>query len=413
MSDHIQFSEKQLAVVTFGKRQGKHISTCGATRSGKSFACIAGFFGYTQSLDEPHRHLILGRKIKTLENEHLPQFKEMAEAFEVSFHYNKKDRILFIGQQIYLLFGGEDEATKEDFQGQTIHSVWHDECTVSPENFFEMGVSRMSFPDSKHFSSYNPGSSRHWLKENWLDKGSIDEHYDFLFDDNPILDDEVKRHLERVHYGAFYDRMVKGQWADNSGRCYPAYYFWENFEEEKKDWKLISTSAGSDYGITGDTTFVWMQKWRSRLDGKIRYYVPKAHRIKGDRVNQKTDQELVSEFMALEARLKIKTLILDKSAASFRAQFRKTEGRNFAIRNSRGEVTPGIRFLAGMLISKDILLGPDTEELQKDFDAHLWDEKKEDVQDEKTPHHAADGFRYVGVDTIGTGSHAVPLPPGL
>ena len=109
----MNLSSDQRRLVCYGPGDdGNGICAIGATQSGKTFSGLAGFFSYTTALPTSERHLFLGKKLKVLESECLPQVEEMAAGWNMLYHYDRGRHILRFGDQTYYLYGGMTRVAK-------------------------------------------------------------------------------------------------------------------------------------------------------------------------------------------------------------------------------------------------------------------------------------------------------------
>lgn len=114
---------------------------------------------------------------------------------------------------------------------------------------------------------------------------------------------------------------------------------------------------------------------------------------------QKTDTEYADDLEEFIGNLKIRSIIVDPSAASFIAELKK---RGLIVRKAKNDVVDGIRNVAAALNQGLIKYNDCCKETFKEFSSYVWDEKAaergEDKPIEKNDHHM-DGDRYF-VNTI-------------
>ena len=94
-----QFSDKQKHAMAHAIGDGFSYLAEGAVRSGKSYACLFGFFLHSQSLKEKHVHVCAARNLRVLEMEILPTLEDFANNFNVPYNYVKFDALVTIGKQ--------------------------------------------------------------------------------------------------------------------------------------------------------------------------------------------------------------------------------------------------------------------------------------------------------------------------
>ncbi|MCD8026472.1 MAG: phage terminase large subunit [Clostridiales bacterium] len=95
-----------------------------------------------------------------------------------------------------------------------------DEVALMPRTFVEQALARCSVPGSKFWFNCNPEYPEHWFYTEWIkqaeEKNALYLH--FTMDDNPSLEEDVKRRYESLYSGVFYERFVRGQ-VDGVLRC--------------------------------------------------------------------------------------------------------------------------------------------------------------------------------------------------
>ena len=91
---------------------------------------------------------------------------------------------------------------------------------------------------------------------------------------------------------------------------------------------------------------------------------------------------------------KIRAVILDPAAASFKAELEKD---GYKVKKAKNDVLDGIRFVATQLLSGSIFVDASCENLLKEFASYIWDAKAGDRGEDKPVKehdHAQDALRY-------------------
>ena len=91
---------------------------------------------------------------------------------------------------------------------------------------------------------------------------------------------------------------------------------------------------------------------------------------------------------------KVRAVILDPAAASFKAQLEK-DGHK--VKKAKNDVLDGIRFVATLLLSGSIFVDKSCENLIKEFASYIWDAKAAERGEDKPVKehdHALDALRY-------------------
>ena len=400
-------SPLQKEAISFAESDDETCLAVGTIRSGKTFSLTIGFGLQTQALPKAFQHLILGRKLRVLESEVLPTMKIVAQMCGIPYEYLRGEHKVRMGTQTYYLIAGNDERSQDGLTGKTIHSVLIDEATLLPKSFFETGLSRMTYGDSKAWITCNPSYPLHYIKEEYLDKGLFDKSMSFSFEDNPSLSEKAKARYRRLFSGVFARRLVDGLWAAADGLVWPDYEV-----RPAPDGKLLRTDIGMDYGIASTTAWVVLETYRQ--SGEILYYIPYVHGVKGGPTSRNaTDAELVDELVTLTDTWSPQSVIIDPSAASFTEALYRVRNRKFHVRKGKNDVIPGLRLTGSALAHGVITINPECAALIKELESYGWDETKPDVPIKANDHYC-DALRYVVMDRVRKSYvNNVPLPEGM
>jgi len=387
------YSDKQRDVVDFAVDNNEsYCLASGTVRSGKSLAAVLGFTSHILQLRDRYSHLLLGRSVKVLENELLPHFHQVATEWPCYYSYNGGYSILEFGiQQIYL-FAGNDDTSQKRLSGLTIHSGLFDEVTLFPKSFFDMGISRLTFDDSKVFMTCNPDSPSHFIKKEWIEDGLFDRYLDFNLNDNPTLGDQAKERLTNSFSGVFKKRYIEGLWVAAEGRIFDKYHF---FEDNLDDYIILDTRVGVDYGTTSPSAYVALSRVRKKDSESVNgspesYVVTKARKSKGVLSDSQIADELL-EFCKVTC---AGSLVLDPSAASLRIELLNRAERP-AVRTGDNSVIPGLRLTSNSLDTGRIkLLESECHDLEEEIEGYIWEGESPRKEDD----HACDALRYVVMD---------------
>ena len=410
----MSLTAKQRLAASWGTRDGLVCLSEGTVRSGKTFSSIIGFAAYTLSLPEPHKHLILGRKLRVLEAEVLPTMRNMVQGFGGEYNYTRKDNIVRAGKQEYHLIAGNDNSAADRITGLTCHSALIDEATLVPESFWNMALTRLSFPTSKVWATCNPQGPRHWLKRKWIDKGRVSERHKFNFEDNPVLTEAVKVRYRNTFSGVFARRMVHGLWAQAEGLIY--YDVRTTKFVQSKGQRIIKTVVGGDYGAASPSAFTFVNVIADNDAGCLRYHVPLSVHVAGGRGGKnKSDDELCAILMRNASLFpNMKACYLDYAAASMRNALHKKPGRTFNVYKANKLIVPGIRLCSNLFSTGRLTIDPDgARPLLDELASYSWNEKRDDSPLDKDDHHC-DALRYA---IMGVALHeyqgAISLPQGM
>ena len=398
-------SEKQKAVVNFANEGGSLLLSCGPVRSGKTFANTLGFLLFTQSLDQPYEHLILGRNQDTLDSACIKPMTKLAEALGVDSHYRPHKSWLRIGRQEYHVRGGENTASASAIQGLTAHSGLFDEVTLFPRPFFEMGLSRLTFPDSKLWASCNPEGPVHFIKTDFMDAGKFDAVFDFEFKDNPALSKETRQRLESLYAGVFYERKIKGVWAAAEGLVFPIFKITQS--PPGRGSKLKSCALGVDVGNATTSAILAMQNYQND-----KHRIIDERTLRGKRGSGRTDDEIVQAVAEIAAEHGAEVVIVDPAAASTIEALRAYPQRKWRVKRAKNQIIPGVRHTGAALASGKVTISPKCKELIKELEGYQWGENE---KPKKENDHHADALRYLCMSEVKRAMNygPIPLPHGL
>ena len=195
----------------------------GSIRSGKTISMTVGFVLWSMSQFDGQVFAICGKTIESLRRNvilHMPQWLE--GIFSVQ-ERRSENRVTITGlgrQNTYFLFGGKDEGSAALIQGMTLAGVLFDEVALMPRSFVEQAMARCSVEGSRYWFNCNPESPAHWIKGGQPAKKNA-LHLHFTMDDNLTLSPKVRKRYENQYAGVFYDRYIRGAWANADGMVYP------------------------------------------------------------------------------------------------------------------------------------------------------------------------------------------------
>ena len=157
--------------------------------------------------------------------------------------------------------------------------------------------------------------------------------------------------------------------------------------EKGKKGSLGCPYANRDYGTVNPCSFgLWGEyekKWY-----RIREYYYDSRKI-GE---QRTDAEHYEELEKLADNLRIESVIVDPSAASF-IQCIRRKGR-FTVIPAKNDVVDGIRQVSDALKQRVIYFSPECKDTLREFSLYKWDDKAVRDAPRKENDHAMDDLRY-------------------
>ena len=307
-----------------------------------------------------------------------------------------------IGGRPFYVAGANNEAAVSKIQGLTV-AYWNaDEASLYPESFVVMALSRMSPEGACCDLTMNPQGPHHFLMQNHIGPvvGDSLEGEDadtrvmhFTLSDNLNLSEAYKTSLVKEMGGLntlFGMRYIRGLWVFAEGTVYDFFSESEHVLKELPPQRFDFLDVAGDYGTSNATSLGLYGSWRAPLrEGPLKGL--RAVRLGGyyysgrDSGKQRTDAQHATAFEGWLADMlkkvqpdrrtpqaQVRSVILDPSAASFKAELRE---RGFTVRDAVNDVVDGIRTQAQMLHAGEYRLGPDPSNAPciKDYGAYLWD----------------------------------------
>ena len=424
-----EFSIRQLQALSWWCRNSPYagcdaVICDGAVRSGKTVCMGVSFFA------------LCGKTIRSLRRNLVTPLLPILKELGFTVHGRAGENMLEVTQRgrtnRFYLFGGKDEGASAMIQGITLAGILLDEVALMPRSFVEQALARCSVEGSKFWFNCNPDGPYHWFKVNWIDKSisylgkervrKIREEAEkegkapglkkvlyvhFTMDDNLSLSEKIKERYRSDYNGVFFKRYILGLWAMAEGIIY------DMFSEEKHvvdsdevaaSWQqdhggsfwVGDSYVSCDYGTQNPTAFLL---WSKGADG--RWYCRREYYYSGrDKGQQKTDKEFSEDMTKWLCGEKIRAVVLDPAAASFKAQLEKD---GYKVKKAKNDVLDGIRFVATLLNQGSILIDIGCVNLIKEFGSYIWDEKAAEHGEDKPVKmhdHALDGLRYMAYTII-------------
>ena len=355
----------------------------GVVRSGKSFAAMVGFLLFTQSLDEPYEHLLLAKNCDTAESAIIgPMMIFAKEYLGLESHFQAHKSRLKIGNQLYWLRGAENSISGKSLMGLNIHSGLFDEVAIYDKETFNAGLSRISHEKSKLWLTANPEDPKNFIKTDFIDKGKIDAHYKFTFQDNPSLGEKTIERLTNSFHGVFHSRKILGIWAEFIGKIYPDYRVVKHVPS-----KIKRTLIGID---PGNARISAIEVLAEHENGKFTFIDEKIIRGKH------TDDDIVSELHILSKKYEdtLESVVVDSAAASTIELIKKMPNRKFRIRKSDKNIIRGIRTLGAALKSEKVRIHEHCQNMLKEIEGYVWGSGEKPV---KQNDHSLDAGRYLAL----------------
>lgn len=217
----------------------------GATRSGKTYL---DYFMIPRRIRERMGKeglvVLLGNTKGTLQRNIIEPMQQIYGVKVISDIRSDNTARIF-GEKVYCL-GADNVKHVDRIRGASIKYCYGDELTTWHEEVFQMLKSRLDKPYSCFDATCNPKGKTHWVYK-FLQSDADIFSQSYALSDNPFLDDNVRREMEREHTGVFYERYILGLWVAAEGAVYKI--FSDNVESyytDKPDYDFIQ--VGVDFG---------------------------------------------------------------------------------------------------------------------------------------------------------------------
>lgn len=391
------FSKKQLLALTWWNEKSNYrdkdaVILDGAIRSGKTLCMSLSFVMWSFYRFNNASFAICGKTIRSVKRNVITPIEETLNQLGFKTNLRLSENLLEISfgdnYNRFYLFGGKDESSSSLIQGMTLSGVLLDEVALMPRSFVEQAIARCSQEGSKFWFNCNPEHPGHWFYQEWILKRDIKNalYLHFTMNDNPSLSAKLKNRYENLYSGTFYKRFIQGEWVASQGIIYPFMSKKEAFHKvPQSDFEtyIISCDYGtvnpSSFGLWGQLSGTWYRIQEYYFDSRKEGY-------------QRTDEEHYTGLLELANKRKIKTVVIDPSAASFIALIRK-HGK-FTVKPAKNNVLDGIRQTSTALKSGEIKICETCLDSIREFSVYSWDESQGKEVPIKENDHAMDDIRY-------------------
>lgn len=434
-------SPKQACVVAWQATDEALCLSVGAVRSGKTHAAVRAFVEWTWEVPEHSNclHLILAQSLNVIRNDiwnqmvayvegrndrYTVQFSPWNSEMYIGFKLKNRSRSIDFDRPMtkYLTVAGDDEATFTRLMGCTAHSMLFDELTLAPQSFFTGALGRLSYNNSKAWLMCNPGTPRHWLKTDYIDRGHIDLHQDFTFEDNPWLGEPTKERMRRLFIpgSVAYKRYIDGEWVASEGAIYPEYHTISLDSVDHFEERIRRVTIGHDHGVNDPCVFqpVAELDFPMRHRGvEMRYIaLPSLVFEHGETEKTLTDREILDQLLnyCIQTWGRSTPIRLVRDVAPIAANFgrelrrafkKRTAFKSFHITSADTDVLHGIRRTNGLLATGLLAIDETAKDLLDEIDGYEWDDRAKKERPLDGDDHHCDALRYaamkIGRVTIG------------
>jgi PBSX family phage terminase large subunit len=371
----------------------------GAVRGGKTW-CLHPKALYCCAYDVGGRKLFTGVSKQSVYNNVLTDLFDLVGP--ANYSYNRNTGQLRLYDTEWLVIGAKDEGSERYVRGLTVGVAICDELTLMPHSFFQMLLTRMSPEGARLYGTTNPDSPYHWLKTDYLDNADLrarnvlwSEHFDMS--DNPNLPQGFVELQKRLYRGLFYKRFVEGLWVVAEGAIYKDSWSDELLYDQKDEPRGLRSRGGHrqriiavDYGTTNPMVFLDIYD-----DGRLFWVTREYYWDSAAEMRQKTDAEYADDLVKFIGSPGGGKVIIDPSAASFKAELLK---RGIWRVDADNDVNEGIRIVS-MLLNQRLVrfCRQTTTRTIQEMQTYAWDAKAVQRGEEKPlkiHDHGPDAFRY-------------------
>jgi PBSX family phage terminase large subunit len=377
----------------------------GSIRAGKTFPMSISFIEWAFFYFEDEAFAICGKTVGSVRRNILfwllPLLKKRGYAVveKRSGSENYFDATKNGKTNRFYIFGGRDESSQDLIQGLTLAGVLLDEVALMPESFVNQATGRCSVEGAKFWFNCNPGSPSHWFKTKWLDihreKNLL--HLHFVMTDNPSLTDRTRKRYQSMYSGVFFKRFILGLWVMAEGAIYDMFCDANQYDAiplDEHTWLNAMHYINVDYGTQNACVFQHM------IDDGENLWIEEEYYYSGrDAGAQKTDSQYADDLEAFIGQKPVSFVIVDPSAASFKAELRN---RGIITKDADNDVLDGIRLTSTLLSLNILRINRRCKNTIREIQSYVWDPKPTERGKEqplKRDDHGPDALRY-GVKTI-------------
>ena len=367
----------------------------GAIRSGKTVVMILSFLRWSQTVFSDQDFILAGVTTGALTRNVLAPMFQMLETLGLPWEHRRSAGVVQIGTNRYHLFGADKDNAQDKLQGMTAAGAFADEAALFPRSFVEQMIGRCSVAGSRIFLNCNPNGAYHYIKTDFIDRADEIGLYrlHFTMEDNLTLSPEIRESYARAFTGVFYRQYILGEWVSAEGAVYPMWDREENTYEEKdpRMYEGMRRYCAVDYGTVNPCVFL-----DARDDGRTFYIAREYYWDSAAARRQKTDAEYAEALDAFLGGDREAQIIIDPSAASFKAELRN---RGFRILDAVNNVREGIATTATLIGNRQVKAEREhCPALQREIQSYVWDDKARARGEErplKERDHAMDALRYL------------------
>ena len=395
---HGKFSPKAL---DFLKNSDARLNILhGSVRSTKTVNCTLRWITYC--LDGPPGDLMMvGKTVATLQRNVLNDLADILGPKQFRWVNRQLGELQILGRRVHAV-GASSEEAEARIRGVTLAGALCDEANLYPQSFWNQLMARLSVTGAMCFANCNPDSPFHWFYTDVITNDKIQNKkvWHFTLDDNPNLSPEYVESLKAMYSGVFYKRFIEGLWVVADGMIYDMFTVERHVKPMSEEAWLSPANdiyIACDYGTS--TTMSWSLIVRTptgEYHKRAEYYYD-ARKMR----KQLSDSQFGDQFEAwVNAQLpgsmkyKLRTIYVDPSAASWKAELRQ---RGYIIQDADNDVINGIRCVASLLAQDKYTIDPSCVNTISEYGSYSWDptaQQRGIDRPVKENDHACDSDRY-------------------
>lgn len=380
-------SDKQIASIVESKDQMISLWV-GAVSAGKTIASLFAFLLAVRLTQGTGLIIIVGKTLQTIERNILAPLMDQRIFGELAKHivHTKGSGVAMILGKEVALVGANDARSEEKIRGSTVELAYVDEATLLPPGFWEMLISRLRVAGARCLATTNPGSTRHWLRLDWILHAAEKSMrvFHFTMDDNPQYfpggnpGPAYIAQMKASYSGVFYDRMIRGLWTNAEGAIYDMWdptrhvIRWEDLPPIRRV-LCVSIDFGTQHatsvgmlGLGYDRKLYLMDELRidAGTSSTLRQSPSQQSKTVRDWIRQPHHPEQVA--------LTPEWVIVDTAAADFRQEL-YVDG--LATQGAKKDVGYGIGIVSSLLHKGQLVITDRCTGVTNEITDYVWDQK--------------------------------------
>jgi PBSX family phage terminase large subunit len=386
----------------------------GAVSAGKTIASLFAFLFAVRLCKGTGLIIIVGKTLQTIERNILAPLMDDRLFGELSrqiVHTKGSGVAVILGKEVHLV-GANDSRSEEKIRGSTVELAYVDEATLLPPGFWEMLVSRLRVAGARLLATTNPGSTRHWLRLDWILNAATKNMtvFHFTMDDNPMYFEggdpgpAYIADMKASYTGVFYDRMIKGLWTNAEGAVYDMWdptkhvVRWDRLPPMKR-----CLAVAIDFGTQHATAAIMLGLGYDRrlyLMDELRIDVAVNEVRQAPSQQAKTIKDWIrAPHHPEQLNLVPEWIIVDSAAADFREELRLA---GIYSQGARKDVAYGIGTISSLLVQGHLLVSDRCQGVIDEITDYVWDTKATERGEDapvKRDDDSLDAMRYALITT--------------